>query len=312
MTQVAGIGDLGNASGGWRRRLPSRADVARRMPGHWQFAAAVIGVAIFLTIFYYRTLSGWDVGSDLRLIYDRAGDALRDGGVVYGRDPLWDNFYYAPPVALLLAAVTWLPLPVMHGLIVAADLAAARIITGAWWSALMLGAWPIVALEVGGGNINLLIGAAIVLAVREGPVWPLAIATLAKLSPVLALDPRHWREFAVAFAALLLITLPWAGLWIEWVRLLIDAYGRDIGPMIPVPFPVRLVVACGLLAIRRPWSRAAAAVVAIPALYWGSLIYAPIPFIVWWRDRADARRAGGSATLAIPLPESRPPAATLV
>jgi hypothetical protein len=262
--------------------------VVARMPGRWQFAAAVSGAILFAIVFHYRTLSGWDVGSDLRMIYDRAGDALRDGGEVYWRDPRWNNYYYAPPLAILFGVVSWLPLPILHGLIVAVDLACARIITGAWWSAFALGAFPIVPLEVGGGNINLMIGAAIVLAVRGGPVWPLALGSFAKLSPGLAVRPRDWRRLALPAALLVAITLPWAGLWVDWVRLLIDAYGRAIGPMFPVPFPIRALVALGLLALWRPWSRAAAAIVAIPAFYWGTMIYAPIPFIVWWRDRKRA------------------------
>jgi len=71
------------------------------MPGRWQFAAAVVGAILFATIFYFRTLSGWDVGSDLRMIYDRAGDALREGGQVYWRDPVWNNYYYAPPPTVI-------------------------------------------------------------------------------------------------------------------------------------------------------------------------------------------------------------------
>jgi hypothetical protein len=273
----------------WRRLATLDELVAARMPGRWRFAAAVIGAILFLTIFYFRTLSGWDVGSDLRMIYDRAGDALREGGEVYWRDPRWNNYYYAPPLAVLFGAVSWLPLPVLHGIIVIADIACARIITGAWWSAFALGAWPIVPLEVGGGNINLMIGAAIVLAVRGGPVWPLALGSLAKLSPGMAAHPRDWRRFGLASLLLLAITIPWAGLWLDWVRLLIDAYGREIGPMFPVPFPIRALLALGLLAMWRPWSRAAAAIVAIPAFYWGTLIYAPIPLIVWWQDRRATR-----------------------
>jgi hypothetical protein len=268
--------------------------LAARMPGRWQFAAALLGLFVFGTIFYYRVQVGWDVGSDLRMIYDRAGDALRDGGEVYWRDPVWNNFYYAPPVAVLFATVSWIPLPILHGLLIAADFLAMRIITGAWWSAFALAAWPIVPLEVGGGNINLLIGATIVAAVRGGPGWPLVPSAMAKLSPVLALHPKQWREFLVVAIGLCLLTLPWLYLWRDWVQMLIDAYGRQIGPMFPVPFPVRALAALGLLALWRPWSRAAAAIVAIPAFYWGTMIYAPIPFIVWWRERRraeDRRRA---------------------
>jgi hypothetical protein len=59
--------------------------------------------------------------------------------------------------------------------------------------------------------------------------------------------------------------------------------------MVPVAFPVRAAIAVALLALWRPWSRAAAAIIAIPAFYWGTLIYAPIPFIVWWRGRSRAQ-----------------------
>lgn len=232
------------------------------------------------------------------MIYDRAGDALRDGGQVYWRDPIWNNFYYAPPLAVLFAIVSWIPLPILHGLLVAADLVALRVITGAWWSAFALCAWPLVPLEVGGGNINLLIGATIVVAVRGGPSWPLALSGMAKITPVLAAHPQRWRQLAVATLLLSLLTLPWLGLWIDWVQLLIDAYGRAIGPMVPVPFPVRALLAVALLALRRPWSRAAAAIVAIPAFYWGTLIYAPIPFIVWCRDRRRTQEPLVEATSA--------------
>jgi hypothetical protein len=275
-----------------------------RMPGRWRFAAAVTGVILFVTVFYFRTLSGWDVGSDLRMIYDRAGDALRDGGQVYWRDPRWNNYYYAPPLAVLFATVSWLPLAVLHAAIVIVDVVCARIITGAWWSAFALGAFPIIPLEVGGGNINLMIGAAIVLAVRGGPVWPLALGSFAKLTPVLALHPRDWRRFGLAVGVLVAITLPWAGLWRDWVRLLIDAYGREIGPMFPVPFPIRALVALGLLALWRPWSRAAAAIVAIPAFYWGTMVYAPIPFIVWWRARSKQPTATPATASSASQPAS--------
>ncbi len=70
-----------------------------------------------------------------------------------------------------------------------------------------------------------------------------------------------------------MITLPWLALWPAWLSILVEAYGKvGIGPQIPVPYLVRAAIALALLALWRPWSRAAAAVVAIPAFYWASFV----------------------------------------
>lgn len=53
---------------------------------------------------------------------------------------------------------------------------------------------------------------------------------------------------------------------------------------------IRAIIALGLLAMRRPWSRALAAVVATPAFYVASLVLLIAPICVWLRR--PRRRTG--------------------
>jgi hypothetical protein len=70
------------------------------------------------------------------------------------------------------------------------------------------------------------------------------------------------------------ITVPWLGLWIDWIAQLTRNTSSTIaGAQMPIPLAPRLIVATGLLiVIRRPWARGLAAIVAIPAPYWVSSI----------------------------------------
>jgi hypothetical protein len=69
-------------------------------------------------------------------------------------------------------------------------------------------------------------------------------------------------------------------LWVEWVNRLLWATGRDLGPLVPIPFLLRLPVGLALVAYGRPWSRALGAVVATPGLYWSALVLLIAPLAV--------------------------------
>ncbi len=90
---------------------------------------------------------------------------------------------------------------------------------------------------------------------------------------------------ALTAAIMFAITIPWLGLWPVWVEHLAAAYGQPLGPQIPIPFAIRAVVATVLLLVFRPWSRALAAFVAIPAMYWSSLVVLLAPIAVVLRRR---------------------------
>ena len=225
------------------------------------------------------------------LIWDRVGDAVWTGAPIYYNAPvLTDSFWYAPPIAVLFAAVSWLPLLAQHALFTVLRVLSLRVIAGSWLGAGIACWFPLVAFELGGGNFNLLIAAAIVAAVGRRPELA-TLGAFAKFGPALAIDPRDWRRVAVVALALVAITLPWLHLWPEYAGHLVGNLSSQLGPQVPVPFGIRLAFALGLLVVvRRAWARALAATLAIPAFYWGSLVVLIAPVAVVLRDTGWRRR----------------------
>ncbi len=229
-------------------------------------------------------------------IWDRTGDALRAGGTVYDVVALRDGtFFWAPPWAVFWATLSWLPLEVLHLLVVIADIVSLRLIAGSWLGAGLLAWCPLVAFEFASGNINLVVAASIALAVRGEPELAV-VATFAKLSPALAIDPRQWRRVVPVALVMLAITLPWLDLWRQWGQQLLNAFGQSIGPVISIPFLIRLPIGLIVVATRRPALRALGAVVAIPAFYFGTSVMLLAPLAVgvtgWLEGRSledDAR-----------------------
>ena len=219
------------------------------------------------------------------LIWDRVGDAIWTGAPIYYLAPVaTDSFWYAPPVAIAFGFLSWLPLEAQGLLLLAARVAALRYIAGSWIGAGIACWFPLVAFDLGGGNFNLLIAAAIVAAVYGRPqlaVW----AALAKLGPALAIDPRDWRKVLPVAIVAFAITIPWLPLWPEYLNHMIGNMSLPLGPQIPVPLWIRLVAAAALLVlVRARWARALAATIAIPAFYWGSLVVLIAPVAVAIRD----------------------------
>jgi len=248
-------------------------------------------------------------GGDVVDFYAPAGDALRSGGQVY-----FPGFLYGPPWAVAFGAVSWLGPAAMHAIILVLDAVALWTIAWGNWRRLGYILWfPLIAFEIAAGQLNLLIAAAIV-AAQRGITWPLAAMSLAKVWPAVALPPRHWRRFAVEVVLIALVTLPWLQLWPQWVEALIDTSAHPFGPVIPVAWIARAVVAGVLLVLRRPWTRALAAAIVSPGLYWGQLVVLVAPFSLWLARRdmegeermretgpAASRRPGGPRTRS-PMP----------
>jgi hypothetical protein len=242
---------------------------------------SVGGYLMFAAVIWWGYTNGrFGIPGGDTYIWDRTGDLLRAGGDVYAIQPeRGATIWYAPPWIVLFGAVSWLPIQVLYAGIVAAEVVALRYLAGSWLAVGFTGWFPLVAFELVSGSFNLVLAAAIVAAIDRRPAAATILA-FAKLSPILAVHPRDWRVVAATAGVLFVITLPWVGLWPEWVMHLVDAYGKPLGPQIPIPFVARGVVAVGLLALWRPWSRAAAAFVAIPAMYWSSLVIVLAPIAV--------------------------------
>jgi len=241
----------GSASGATRAGWASRVGDALGRRPTLRLTLAALAVAWFLV--QLTLLIGMGQlpfpGGDVTRIFDPAGDRLRAGEAVY-LGAFDGGFFYSPPIAILYGAISWLPPAAQQGIVLVGELAALRYLGGSWFGFCCALAFPLMPWELMSGHFNMIIAAGMVLAVRGAPRLAAATA-FAKISPALAMDPRD--------------------------------YGKPgVGPQVPLPFHLRAGVALVLLAVFRPWSRCLAAVIAIPAFYYGTfvLLIAPVAVIL--------------------------------
>ena len=198
--------------------------------------------------------------------YLAAGSRLAHGDLVYAGS--WNvpgTVYYAPPVIVAFSALALLPSTLVWVALCLIDLAGLRYLAGSWRAAGLWGLVPLTGFELVGGNPVFAITAAILFAARASS-GPLAIATLVKLGPLFALPRRGLRTFALWLGIALLITVPWLGLWPQWIAFLLTAPIGGAWPVI-VPLLVRIPIALVLLALRRDGPRMLAACLLTPGFY---------------------------------------------
>jgi hypothetical protein len=163
------------------------------------------------------------------------------------------------------------------------------------WTALLLGGvlfltgprllWMgvlVAAIELIGGNISIFLAIAIVLGFRWPATWAFVILT--KVTPGVGLLwfalRREWRNLAIALVATAAVAtgsavfMPLA--WQEWLRVLASSAGRDgTWAAVPVALWLRLPLAVALVAwgarTDRRWTVPVASMLALPALWYGSL-----------------------------------------
>jgi hypothetical protein len=187
-------------------------------------------------------------------------------------------FTYTPVMARLFAPASALAWPSFWWLWTA--LLVATLIWLGWRQALLVLAFPPVALELYHGNVHLLIAVAIVLGFRYPAAW--AFVMLTKVTPGIGLlwfaVRREWRSLAIALAstcALVVASIAIDGrLWGEWFSesILPTAREASIGqPNIAIPLVLRLPVAALLVAwgarTNRPWTVPLGATLALPILW---------------------------------------------
>lgn len=188
-------------------------------------------------------------------------------------------YVYSPAFLQVVSPLTRLPwlgfMTVWTGLL----LVALRSLTGARW--FVFGILAATA-EIAGGNISLLLAVAIVAGFRWPAAW--AFVLLTKITPGVGLLwfalRREWRSLAIALGATAAVVAVSAVLmptaWVEWLTVLQRATGHDGTPAaVPVPLLVRLpiavlVVVWGARTDRR-WTVPVASMIALPALWYGSL-----------------------------------------
>jgi hypothetical protein len=192
-------------------------------------------------------------------------------------DPI--AYVYSPAFLQLISPITALPWQAFVAVWAAILIAAVRFLTG---PRLLVVGLVVAAMEIAGGNIELLIAVAIVLGFRWPATW--AFVLLTKVTPAIGLlwfaVRGEWRRFGIALvatAAVVLVSsalLP--GTWGEWIDVLIRNAGRDgTWAALPIPLWFRFPIAAALVTwgarTDRYWTVPVAAMLALPALWYGGL-----------------------------------------
>lgn len=210
-------------------------------------------------------------------------------------------FTYTPVAVRLFAPAALLTWPTFLWLWLA-GLLGVTIWLG-WRRALLLLAFPPVAVELYHGNIHLLLAAAIALGFRYPVTW--AFVLLTKVTPGVGLiwfaARREWRPLAIALgftAALVVASLVFdGGLWSAWLAQAISPVtDESIGqPHLPVPLLIRLPIAAALVwwgaRTDRRWTVPVAATLALPILWFSGLAVLGALFAIDRPELAEAPRA---------------------
>jgi hypothetical protein len=206
-------------------------------------------------------------------------------------------FRYTPAIGQVFSIFGALPWEVFF-----AGWFAAMVVGLVWMTgrnALLLVAFPPLALELYHANVHLFMAAAIVLGFRWPATWAFVILT--KVTPGIGLlwfaVRREWRSLGiavgvtVAIAGLSFVIAP--NLWHEYVLTMIDNLFFDRGRPypIPIPLPVRLVLAGAVVMYGartgRRWLVPVAATIALPIIGWHGLSMLVAAVALWRADRAD-------------------------
>ena len=282
---------------------------ARFAPGSvadraWRHRHEVVGLAlvaaIWVAIVVFSAPWGrlWGTGQDA---YCYWFPSLSDP---YARSDWTDPiaYVYSPAFLQLLQPLRVLPWQAYMAAWTAILMAAVFVLTGRKWFAVgvVLGL-----MELAGGNIHLLLAAAMVLGFRWPATW--AIVLLTKITPGIGLlwfvVRGEWRQLFIALGATALIvalsfvTMPDA--WVQWAGVLTRIAGRDgTWAAVPIPFLVRLPFAVALVVwgarTNRRWTVPVAGMLALPALWYGGL--AMLLAVIALRDPSKPAGRQGART----------------
>ena len=264
----------------------------------YEIVGLALAAAIWLAIVVFSEPWGrlWGTGQDA---YCYWFPTLSDP---YARSDWTDPiaYVYSPAFLQLLSPIRALPWQAYMAVWTAILMGAVFVLTGRKWFAVgvVLGL-----MELAGGNIHLLLAAAMVLGFRWPAMW--AIVLLTKITPGIGLlwfvVRREWRQLFIALGATALIvavsfvTMPDA--WAQWVGVLSRVAGRDgTWAAVPIPFLVRLPFAVAVVVwgarTNRRWTVPVAGMLALPALWYGGL--AMLLAVIALRD--PAKPAGRAPT----------------
>jgi len=216
---------------------------------------------------------------------------MADGGHLYGA-PVGgvDAYFYSPAFAQALTPLRALGWDGFRSVWRAIELGSLVAVAGPLTGPALF--VPPIAYEINLGNIDLVLGLAMVLGFRWPATW--SIVLLTKVTPGVGLlwfaVRREWRKLGIALAAtgvVFLISLPFGpGLWVDWIRTITAAQspGSTV-EVITLPLFVRLAIAAAIVVVGarldQPWTVVVAGFVALPVTWWPSLsMLAAVPAAV--------------------------------
>jgi hypothetical protein len=268
----------------------ARADVlglrAFETPQWVGLAVALAGWAL-IVIFAEPWGRLWGTGQDARCYYQAtlADPYLHSSW----NDPI--AYVYSPAFLQLVSPLTALPWQAFMAVWTALLIGAVRFLTGPRLLAAGL-LFPFTAMEIAGGNVSLLLSAAIVIGFRWPAAWALVLLT--KITPGLGLlwfaVRREWRSLLIALAATVAIAAVSAVLmptaWGQWLDVIMANAGKGgTWAAVPVPLWFRLPIAVAVVVwgarTDRRWTVPVASMLALPALWYGglSMLLAVIPLL---------------------------------
>jgi hypothetical protein len=294
--------------GGLRRaatgRLPA---LARLETPAWAGIAVAVAAWGLVVVFSEPWGRLWGTGQDARCYWQAtlADPYLHSDW----NDPI--AYVYSPAFLQLVSPLTALPWQAFMAVWTALLIVAVRFLTGPRLLAAGL-LFPFAAMEVAGGNVSLLLAAAIVVGFRWPAAWALVLLT--KITPGIGLlwfaVRREWRSLAialgatVAIGALSFVLLPEQ--WRAWLDVVIRNAGKGgTWASVPIPLWVRLPIATAIVVwgarTDRPWTVPVASMLALPALWYGgiSMLLAVIPLLP---DRRNRRETGPATRAAAVRP----------
>ena len=271
------------------------------MPG-----IAIAGAVFVAAMTWFAMRGDALIGYDAHAYYQAAGlDDPYRATINGGFDAVGGLYEYKyPPVLaqvlapLRMAGVPW---PAFLGAWTAILLVSLAWLGRRWTLLLLL--FPPVLGELWLGNLNILLGVAVVIGMRWPGAW--AFIVLTKITPGVGLlwfaVRREWRSLAVALtvtaavAAVSVVLAPslWAD-FIEASRTQLDATVDVPRQAAPIPLPLRLIAAAALVVwgarTNRAWTLPIAVALSVPFLWWNALaaVVGAIPLVGWRPTRTPA------------------------
>ncbi len=247
----------------------------RSLLGVWGVLAAIMLVMLMMSLAEPFQPDSFGPGHDARAYWSAPlAEPYVPGSV--GQE---SAYLYSPAFLVALSPLRALAWPLFLGLWTAGLLAVL------FWLARPLLFLPLLLLclpEIWGGNITILLAAAIVLGFSRSFAW--AFPLLTKLTPGVGIlwfaVRREWFNLGLAIAATVAVIAAVAliapGLWADWFQLLLSSTDSStVEGSVPVPLLARLPLALLVIAFaaRRDerWLLPVGVLLAMPVIWWGSL-----------------------------------------